>query len=452
MLHNAEALAVIVGHDSREPLRQHWRDILLNQFHDILPGSSIERVNREAVETYVRVEGEVQHYTDGLVAQLPRLGAARSAMNLTGFARTEQVKEAGSWFTADVAAYSSAMLTPATEFPGLEYTDDTLSNGMLTLRFGRTGEITSCIDATGAEHSAGGLNRLVLHRDPYQFPFDAWDIKQDYFRATPRTLTPTTVESSRDGATVTRRQVYRSRRFTIDQRVILEAGSDVVRFETEVDWHTSHRMLRAQFYPARFGPTARSEIQFGSIERPTTENDSVEKAQFETCAHKWIATEDDRGGFAVLNDGKYGHRAKNGLVSLNLLRAPTFPDKTADRGHHTFTYAFTPFAPGDVAKVVREGYRLNNPLLLGDGIAFDSVASTSDPGIVVETIKTAENGRGTVVRLYESLGRATTTALHTSLPHTTATLTDLLENPLEHADLEHLAFGPFEIVTIRLEP
>ena len=170
-----------------------------------------------------------------------------------------------------------------------------------------------------------------------------------------------------------RRQTSRGRGVTIDQRVVLEAGSDVVRFETEVDWHEKHRMLRAEFRPAHYGETVRCEIQFGHIERVTTERDSVEKAQFEICAHKWIATEDVGGGFALLNDGKYGHRAKNGLLSLNLLRSPTFPDKTADRGIHRFTYAFCPFESGDLAKVVREGYRLNNPLRITDGVAFDSL-------------------------------------------------------------------------------
>ena len=103
-------------------------------------------------------------------------------------------------------------------------------------------------------------------------------------------------------------------------------------------------MLRAEFFPTHYGPEALCEIQFGHIGRPTTERDSVEKAQFEICAHKWIAVQDDEAGFALLNDSKYGHRAKDGLVSLNLLRSPTFPDKTADRGTHEFTYAFTPFA------------------------------------------------------------------------------------------------------------
>jgi alpha-mannosidase len=333
----------------------------------------------------------------------------------------------------------------------LSFTADTLSNSKLTLRFGGSGEIVSCIDAAGAEHSADGLNRLVLYRDPYQFPFDAWDIKPDYAKTRPRTLRMSHVETLIDGATVIRRQAHRSRSFTIEQDVILEADSDVVRFDTRVDWHATHRMLRAQFFPTHFGATAKSEIQFGHIERKTTEKDSIETAQFETCAHKWIATQDDSSGFALLNDSKYGHRAKNGLLSLNLLRSPTFPDKTADRGNHSFSYAFTPFAPDDLGKVVREGYRLNNPLTVGDA-AFESFASVDDSSVIIETIKTAENGNGTVIRLYESLGRTTTTALRTRLLHSSAQLTDLLERPLGAADLGALTLTPFEIVTILLEP
>ncbi|MDQ1551011.1 MAG: alpha-mannosidase [Actinomycetota bacterium] len=450
-LHNAEALAVFAGDDSRPVLTDPWREVLLNQFHDILPGSSIERVNREAVATYQRIEKVLDTYSADLTARLPGTPGARSAMNLTGFARSEAVKVDGEWFSADVAAYSAAALTPIGDVTELAFTAETISNGKLMLRFGRTGEIVSCVDAAGAEQSAGGLNRMVLHRDPYQFPFDAWDIKPDYAKAAPRTLRMSHVETVIDGATVVRRQAYRSSAVTIEQDVILEAGSDVVRFDTRVEWHAKHRMLRAQFFPTHFGPAAKSEIQFGHIERVTTENDEVETAQFETCAHKWIATQDDRGGFALLNDSKYGHRAKNGLVSLNLLRSPTFPDKTADRGSHSFSYAFTPFATDDLGKVVREGYRLNNPLGIGDA-AFESFASVADEGVVIETIKTAESGGGTVIRLYESLGRTTTTALRTRLPHSTAHLTDLLERPLTAADLDALTLTPFEIVTILLEP
>jgi len=193
------------------------------------------------------------------------------------------------------------------------------------------------------------------------------------------------------------------------------------------------------------------EIQFGHIERTTLERTEVERAQFEICAHKWVATEDATGGFALLNDSKYGHRAKNGLISLNLLRSPTFPDKHADRGVHHFSYAFRPFATGHLDGVIRDGYRLNNPLRLADGATFDSVATVEHPGVILETIKPAENGRGIILRLYESLGAATTTSVAVTLPHATVQETDLMESPLSHADLGHLEFGPFEIKTLLLE-
>ncbi|MCU1413031.1 MAG: hypothetical protein JWN80_371, partial [Microbacteriaceae bacterium] len=205
------------------------------------------------------------------------------------------------------------------------------------------------------------------------------------------------------------------------------------------------------FRPTHFGGTAKCEIQYGHIERVTTENDAVETAQFEVCAHKWLSTQDATGGFALLNDSKYGHRAKNGLLSLNLLRSPTFPDKTADRGVHNFSYAFRLFETDDLAAVIRDAYRFNNPLGITQGVEFASVISLSDPGVIVETLKSADDGDGVVLRLYESLGRATTTALSTTLPHSSAVLTDLLERPLGSADLGRLELGPFEIVTIRLE-
>ncbi|HVL60063.1 MAG TPA: glycoside hydrolase family 38 C-terminal domain-containing protein, partial [Microbacterium sp.] len=451
-LHDVEALAVLVGDDSRPVLEQHWRDVLLNQFHDIIPGSSIARVNREAIETYERIEAALDDYADDLVGRLPHEGGTPSALNLTSLARSEFVKTDAGWFRAEVAPYAAAALVAADAHPELVAAADSLSNGILTLRFDAgSGEIVSCLDRDGAEHAADGLNRLVVHKDPYVWPFNAWDIKGDYMEKAPRLLRVTHVETTVDGPVAVRRQTYRGRTVTIDQRVVLAAGSDVVRFETEVDWHERHRMLRAEFRPAHYGATVRCEIQFGHIERVTTERDSVEKAQFEVCAHKWIATEDAGGGFALLNDGKYGHRAKNGLLSLNLLRSPTFPDKTADRGIHRFTYAFCPFEDGDLPKVVREGYRLNNPLRITDGARFDSFAAVDDAGVIIETVKRAEHVDGVVLRLYESLGRPTTTALRVDRAYRAAHETDLLERPSGEANLGGLVFRAFEIKTILLE-
>ncbi|MBK4349066.1 alpha-mannosidase [Lacisediminihabitans changchengi] len=448
-LHEAEALAVMVGTDSGAELRQHWRDVLLGHFHDILPGSSIARVNREAIETLTRIEGELDDYAAELIDRIPRPQGDLAALNLTSIPRREHVQVDGDWQVATVNPYASALLEPGGEVEGLTFTADTISNGELTLRFVASGEITSCVDASGAQHAANGMNRLVLHRDPYQFPFDAWDIGQKYLRRTPRTLRPSEVETYIDGPRVVRRQVYRWGRGSITQLVVLEAGSQLVRFETTINWRERHHMLRTEFRPVHYGDTAKCEIQFGHIERTTLERDDVERAQFEVVAHRWIATEDSGGGFALLNDGKYGHRAKSGLISLNLLRSPTFPDKTADRGIHRLTYAFRPFT--DLADVISDGYRLNNPLLLAQGIEQHSLAAVDQRGVIVETIKRAETGGGVILRLYESLGAPTTTSLQTTIPHATATETDLMEQPIGAIDLERLEFTPFEIKTILLE-
>ena len=450
-LHEAEALAALTGRASRDDLHQHWRDVLLHHFHDILPGSSIARVSAEAVAELRRVSDELEVYATPLLAALPRAGEAPGAVNLTGVPRDEHVRAGGDWFRARVDPYAASALVPAAPAPELRATGDELGNGILTLRFGRSGEVVSMRSADGTEHAADGLNRLALHRDPFTWPWDAWDIGQDYLKRTPRVLTPTTVETTIDGPTAVRTHRFRFGRSSIEQRVVLEAGSDLVRVQTTIDWRERHKMLRAEFRPTHYGATSKSEIQFGHISRPTTEADAVEDAQFEICAHKWIATETNDGGFAVLNDSKYGHRAKSGLLSLNLLRSPTFPDKTADRGVHEVGYAFRPFPAGDLTGVIRDGYRINNPLRIEPGVSFPSFATTTDPGVIIETVKPAENGDGVVVRLYESLGRPASTALRTTFAHTRATVTDLLERPQHDADLEHLELGPFEILTIHLE-
>jgi alpha-mannosidase len=448
-LHEVEALAAITGTDLREQLEPVWRDVLLGQFHDILPGSTIARVAREQRETLTRIEHELDAHASGLAATLPP--GESTLLNLTSFARDEHVATPTGWVRATAAPYATATTAPAADDPRLTFADDAMSNGILSLRFGPSGEIVSCRDARGREHSAGGLSRIVLHRDPYVWPFNAWDIDPRYLTRTPRTLPLRHVGTVVDGPTIRRTQRYDSSRVSVEQTVVLESGSGVVRFDTRVKWHTRHRMLRAEFRPTHMGGTARCEIQFGHIERVTTENTPVEAAQFEVPAHKWIATDDGESGFAVLNDSKYGHRAKSGLISLNLLRAPTFPDRTADRGDHRFSYAFLPFAPGELGTVIREAYRLNHPLLPVTGARLPSMASTDDPGVVIETVKPAENGDGTVLRLYESLGRACTTRLRTALPHARATRTDLLERPIAPADLNRLSFRPFEVMTIHLE-
>ena len=449
LLHNAEAIAAAFASASEYPvalLDEVWKETLTYQFHDILPGTCIERVYRETAIAYARMK---QRMTDYAVACLPA-GHKPAAVNLTSFARNEYVLYEENWYRARVAPYAVAALEPAGEAPELSFTQTTMENGLVRLAFNEFGEIVSYQTTDGRELAKGSLNRLSLYHDPLMIPFNAWDINPNYTKMLARRLRARTVETRIDGPRVVREQTYCFGKSKLVQHVVLEAGSDCVRFETRVDWHERLRMLRADFDPADYGDEAEFDIQFGAMKRSTTEHNSIETAQFEVCGHKWASVHANGRGFALLNDSKYGHRVKNGRMSLNLLRAPVYPNKTADRGEHVFSYAICPLG-ADNARAVEEAYRLNNPLLLGRYCESASFASVSNPGVVLETIKRSEDGEAIVLRLFESLGKDAETALSTRFTYEKAVLCDLLERPLGEVDLANLRFHPYQIVSIRLQ-
>jgi alpha-mannosidase len=455
LLHEGEAASVLALKKAdypREALDEIWREILLYQFHDIIPGSSIGRVYAETTPRYRAIEQTLNGLIDDALSETNGADTSLCAVNLTSFRRDEFIRYGDKWYRACVPPYAAKRLeeveTPA---PELACSLNTISNGILSITFGGGGEIVSCIDQRNGRELAGSyLNRLMLYQDRFVYPFNAWDIDQKYYIRNARTLKTASSETYIDGMRVVRRSVYKFGRSRVWQDVILDAGSDMARFETRVDWHETFRMLRADFMPRDYGNKARFEIQFGSIERATTEKDSVEKAQFEVCAHKYAAVEGENGGFALLNDCKYGHRVKNGKLSLNLLRSPVFPDPRADRGEHRFTYAFCPFGAGDREKPVKAGYMLNNPLRAAKCGERESLASTDNPGVVIETVKRSEDGKGAVIRLYESLGVNSKTSIATSIPYKRAMSADMLEHPEGEITLSELTFTPYEVKTILL--
>ncbi len=449
LLHNAEAAAAAFTPAGDYPyamLEEIWKETLLYQFHDILPGTCIGRVYRETAPAYARMKQRLEMYN----ASVLPAGENPAAVNLTSFARDEFVRFEDSWRRARVSPYAVAALEPAGEIDSLSYTEREMDNGLVRLIFGESGEIVSFRLADGRELARGPLNRLTLYRDPLTIPFDAWDIDMRYLKRRPLCLAACRIEIRRDGPRLVREQTYRFGRSEIVQCVILESGSDVVRFETYVSWHERLRMLRADFYPADYGDEAEFDIPFGAMKRATTERNSIECAQFEVCGHKWASVHKDGRGFALLNDGKYGHRAKNGLLSLNLLRAPVYPNKRADRGEHAFVYAVCPLG-ADNARAVAEAYRLNHPLLVGRYREQASLFALSNPAVVLETVKRGEDDDALVIRLYESLGRDAATSLATRVSYKKAVYCDLLERPLGEADLTNIPFHPYQIVTIRLE-
>jgi alpha-mannosidase len=338
-----------------------------------------------------------------------------------------------------------------------------LENDKLRLDFDKQGAIVSCFDKEhGREALAPGTpgNVLAVYRDTG----DAWDIPMDYRDRPAQRFRLHSVEAAVDGPRALLRHRYRFGKSRLEQEVVLFAGSRRVDFVTTVHWREAGSMLRTSFTPAVTAREASCDIQFGSIRRPTHTDTPRDFAKFEICAHKWVDISDGSYGVALLNDCKYGHRVHGNVLDLNLLRSPHYPDPVADRGEHRFTYSLYPHAGDHVrGAVTRAGYELNVPLRVLTGAAgraplgdAGSWFRVSGPGVIVETVKQAEDGKGLIVRLYEATGAATRAELYCGFDLAAAEETNLIEeNPAPlpvSGNAVALAFGPFEIRTIRLLP
>jgi alpha-mannosidase len=439
LLREAElwATTAAVREDAPYPydvLESCWRTVLLQQFHDILPGSSIAWVHRQAEREYDRLAAELT----GLIDTALR--------TLVGDGTRDLYANAG-----PVPVDGTPALGVSAALPGEPGTaeDVVLTNSALRVVLDERGLLTSIRDLPADRELLGGPVHLQLFRDT-PTRWDAWDVDlRD--RRVRHDLTDATV-TVEDGVV----QIVRSTGpSTITQFVSLRGP--VVEIVTEVDWHDRQKLLKLAFPLDVHADRATSEIQFGHVHRPTHTNTSWDAARFETCAHRWVHVGEPGYGVAVANDATYGHDiARDGrttTVRLSLLRAPLFPDPDADQGTHRFTVALRPGAT--IGDAVAEGYRLNVPPrpVRGDRDVTPLV-TVSDPAVVVEAVKLADDRSGdVVVRLYESLGSRVTASVHADFRHAEVVETDLLERPLPApvALREHgvLTLRPFQIVTVR---
>lgn len=436
-------------------LDELWRGLLLNEFHDILPGSSIDWVYEDA-------ERELREVRDGARELAERAGVAAAGagdtptvFNSTGHARREVVGES----VVDVPACGWAPLVPVPTAERVEASGTHLENALLRVEWDASGRLTRVFDKPARrEVLAGPGNQLWLYRDEPAL-WDAWDLDPGY-EADGVELTAlgelAVVRSSgvRGEVLMTRSSAASE----IRQWVSLDAGSRVIRFRTDVSWHEEHKVLRALFPVSVRSPRATFEIQFGHIERPTHRNTSWDVAKFEVCAHRWMDLGEAGYGVALLNDCKYGHSALGSELGITLLRAPLHPDPTADQGAQRFTYALLPH-PGDFreAGVIQAAEDLNSPLrLLRTGAAGPrSLIEVDNPQVAIAAVKRAEDSDAVIVRVYESWGGAARARLRTSFPITRATRTNLLEEEIGEiaaaGDTIEVELRAFEIATLKLE-
>ncbi len=453
-LHNTEFLCALAERHGvdypKEKLDEIWKEVLLYQFHDIIPGSSIARVYTESVARYEKMLEELNELRKTAIRAMAG-GEGLSAINATSYAIDRPVMYKDKWYRMNLKPYSAAKLVPwEGKNDSLKAGDNYIESELFKVCFDPYGNITGLTDKkTGKEYCSRYLNKLNVYRDKRLY-YNAWDISIKYTKHAPAEFKLVSYSTLITDCSVIRENVYRYNRSKIIQKVVLTTGRPFVDFVTTVDWQETHKMLRADFRPSVFSDKVTCDIQMGNLKRSTKDVTKVEKAQFEIAAHKWIDVGDNEG-FGIITDSKYGWRVKEGLISLNLLRSPMFPAPNADKGIHNINYALYPHS-GDynTADIQREAYLYNNrPAIVECDLEIPSVFVSSDTHIVIETVKRAEDGKGIVVRAYEDSGVERTADIVTDIVGTVYE-TDLLENPIGGAQLNAVKFKPFEIKTFKI--
>ncbi|MEU9115363.1 glycoside hydrolase family 38 C-terminal domain-containing protein [Streptomyces sp. NPDC048483] len=439
-----------------------WKTVLLHQFHDILPGSSIAWVHREAEKTYAAVAVELEGIIAAALGALAGGGSGGLVANSAPHAR------GGVAAGAIGAAVQDGSAVRAESRPDGGFL---LDNGLLRIGIDGRGLVVSAYDlAAGREAVAPGgtANLLQIHPD---FPnmWDAWDV-DSFYRNVVTDLTEADEvvlsEAAPGAATVRVTRSFGASR--VVQELSLARGRRRLDIATEADWHETEKFLKAAFPLDLHAERYAAETQFGHLYRPTHTNTSWEAAKFEACAHRFVQAEEPGWGVALVNDCLYGHdvtrtvrddgdRGTTTTVRLSLLRAPRFPDPETDQGRHRFRYALAPGAT--LADAVREGHRINLPerRITGAGPVAPLISVDND-ATVVTAVKLADDAGGDViVRLHEAHGGRARTALTTSFALADVVATDLLERPTaegpaveREGNTVRMALRPFQIVTLRL--
>lgn len=426
-------------------LQRHWRTLLTNQFHDIIPGTSIRRVYEVAEAEYAAMETDLRGLRDGALAALgaqllpdaenrawlvanPVSWAREDIALIAGECTTAAYDGEGNCLPCQCTAEGLAVLvktgslsvipvalrdTPRDGPSPFSYSGKALETPYYTIGFGKSGAIKQCYDKEACREIVapeGRLNRFYTAEDMPLF-WDAWDIDRYYRDHVQPVDQLESRELVADGplflAIRSSWKIGRMSRLTQD--MVVYAHTRRIDFKTKLEWHEERTLLKTGFALDVHTAQIRSEIQFGHVLRNTHENTSWDRAKFEACAHKWVDLSEGNYGVALLNDCKYGYDTLDGQVSLTLMRSPRCPDEKADIGDHEFAYALLPHeGTFSVEAVVREAWALNVPLTAmadtsktGTGPALD-FCRLNNPHVIVDAVKKAEGDSAIIVRLHEA--------------------------------------------------
>ena len=486
-----------------EALEKNWKLLLLNQFHDILPGSAIKEVYEDSEIQYQQIIRSDREIIDCRMDRLLLAAGCKRTeeggnglvvWNTVSFPRTgiveldHPVKNPGllSQETAEGRVLYLAEQVPSkgyqvfqegnAVFSGdpsavfLEYEADgnqrpvRLKTAYYEVEFGPDGTLTRLYDRMEERNllKAGTKGNELLVYEDRPLEYNAWNIDASYREKGWQIDQVTEARLLENGPV--RGSILIKKRFMdseVEQKLCFYKHTARIDFKTKINWNEHQMLLKAAFPLDIHCKEANYDIQFGNVSRPTHENTTWDQARFEVCAHKWADISEPGYGAALLNDCKYGYDIHDSVVRLTLLKSGIFPNPDADQGEHTFTYSLYPHK-GDFRSggVVREAYDLNCPLqaaaVTGNKPVSYSFLSIEEENVLADTVKYAEDGDGIIVRMYETYGKRTKT--HVTFAETGAAAyveCNCLEEEKEPLSHENgtlvITLKPYEIKTIKLK-
>lgn len=468
LLHEVEFLSAVAHrlHGMPYPTEQldHlWKLVLLNQFHDILPGSSITLVYDDAKRHYEEIESTA---TALIVAAAERIGGG--IFNTTPYNRTEVIGiPGGDLRLASAAPYGTGKLANPGESGCVALTRSsdnsvTLENEELRCVLQPDGSLSSLIHkGTGREALADCGNQLLIYEDD-PTAWKAWDVDPFHMEMETPCAAATSMEIILEHQlrveVAFERQIGRASRMR--QIVRLDSTSRHLEFHCDVDWHEENRMLKVAFPVNVRAMNATYEMQFGNVERPTHFNTTYDLARYEVPGHRWSDLSEHGFGVALLSESKYGFSTHGNVMRMSLLRSPKRPDPQADMGQHQFAYAILPHAGGwRTAGVVREAACFNMPLQVlpaESAAAFTSFAEVQDDSgnLVLDTIKKAEDSDALILRLYECHGARGTARVRLGFPFSNASFCNLLEQEEQQVTVDGaeiiVPYTPYKIISLKV--
>lgn len=441
-LRDAEMLSVLRGEDNRQAITSAYKKLLINQFHDILPGSHIHPVYEDAMKDY----SDIEKCVDGIIGTGSKyfntINFTRDALtfvpNKKGTSTRYGVR--GNWIIPNIPALSSSSLR-ATKFNGewLNCNGNNIETPFYKAVLNDDGSIASLIDKKqDRQWVDGDFNKLKIYTD-HPGNYDAWDILPNYKdKQIEINVKEKLALAELDGECATFKTVLSTEKSTWTMLIRFFRRSCGIEVENIVDWNEKHKLAKAEFDCNVLTRKALCDTSAGFIERDTHKNTTWQQARFETCHHKWADLSETDGGIAIINDGKYGIGFDENTMSLSLLRATIRPDVTSDMGQHNFCYMIYPHNKNAVdANINKIAFQFNEQLVKAD---VQYSGDTFEP-LYLQAMKQSEDGSMTVIRLSEQDGKRGKIKLSKPVK-----LLDMLENEIGKTDV--IEYKPFEIITL----